>query len=126
MLPEVDREGRVTGRLSFIYAAALLPITAALSASGITGGAFLLSSQVVGVAFVSLGWMFLRARSRQAARRLFLASILYLPVVLGLMVVDMDDRDMAYTAHRGAESAKEQPAPVSTAGLTRLSSDRGH
>ena len=38
MLPSVDTEGRVTGRLAFLYAAALLPITAALSAVGVTGG----------------------------------------------------------------------------------------
>lgn len=92
MLPAVDREGRLTGRLAFLYAVALLPITAALSAFGVTGGAYLVTSQVVGLVFVGLGWVFLRARSQQAARRLFLASILYLPVLLGLMIVDVDDR----------------------------------
>jgi protoheme IX farnesyltransferase len=100
MLPAIDREGRLTGRLAFLYAASLLPITAALSAFGVTGGAFLFSSQAVGLAFVGLGWLFLRARTQHAARRLFLASILYLPVLLGLMVVDMDDR-----AVRGGEVA---------------------
>ena len=50
------------------------------------------------VAFVGLGWAFLRARNQPAARRLFLASIIYLPVLLGLMVIDMDDR-----AVRGGE-----------------------
>ena len=98
MLPAVDREGRLTGRLAFLYAAALLPISAALSAFGVTGGAYLVTSQVVGLLFVGLGWVFLRARNQQSARRLFLASILYLPVLLGLMVVDVDDR-----AVRGGE-----------------------
>jgi len=98
MLPAVDQEGRLTGRLAFLYAAALLPITAALSAFGVTGGAFLITSQTVGLAFVCLGWVFLRARNQPTARRLFLASILYLPVLMGLMVVDMDDR-----AVRGGE-----------------------
>lgn len=92
MLPAVDAEGRMTGRLAVLYAAALLPITAALSAAGVAGGAFLVASQVFGLAFVALGWVFLRDRSQQSARRLFLASILYLPVVLGLGVVDMDHR----------------------------------
>lgn len=90
MLPAVDLEGRITGRLAFVYAAALLPITAALSVWGVTGGAFLFLSQAVGIGFVWLGWSFLRIRNQQTARRLFLASILYLPAVLGLMVVDMD------------------------------------
>ena len=92
MLPAVDPEGRLTGRLAFVYAAALLPVTAALSVVGVTGATFLFASQVAGIAFVVLGWTFFRARSEAAARRLFLASILYLPVVMGLMVVDMDNR----------------------------------
>ncbi len=125
MLPAVDDEGRVTSRLAFVYAAALLPITAALSASGVTGGTFLVASQVVGLAFVWWGWIFLRARSRQAARRLFLASILYLPVVLGLMVVDMDDHDAARQAHRGTDFAMDQPAPDSVPDMARLISDQG-
>ncbi|MDH3814801.1 MAG: heme o synthase [Acidobacteriota bacterium] len=99
MLPAVDQEGRLTARLAFLYAAALLPITAALSTFGVTGIAFLVTSQAVGLAFVGLGWVFLRARNQPAARRLFLASIIYLPVLLGLMVVDMDDR-----AARGGEN----------------------
>jgi len=125
MLPAVDSEGRVTGRLAFVYAAALLPITAALSAAGITGGAFLVASQVVGVAFLALGWVFLCARSRQAARRLFLASIIYLPVVLGLMVVDMDDRDVTRKAHAEAEYTVDQPTGSVITELARLSSHQG-
>lgn len=89
MLPSIDLEGRLTGRVAFVWAAALLPVTAALSVAGVTGGVFLAASQVVGVAFLALGWVFLRERSQQSARRLFLASILYLPVVLGLGVADM-------------------------------------
>jgi protoheme IX farnesyltransferase len=100
MLPAVDGEGRLTGQLAFLYAAALLPITASLSAFGVTGWAFLFTSQVVGLAFVALGWIFLRSRNQLTARRLFLASILYLPVLLGLMVIDVDDR-----AVRGGEVA---------------------
>jgi protoheme IX farnesyltransferase len=110
MLPAVDLEGRATARLAFLYAAALLPITAALSVFGVTGAAFLVTSQAVGLAFVGLGWVFLRARNQAAARQLFLASIIYLPVLLGLMVVDMDDR-----AVRGGEisaASSRTAAPV--------------
>ncbi len=89
MLPAVDDGGRMTGGFAVLYAAALLPVTASLSVAGITGGIFLVASQVVGLAFLALGWVFLRDRTQQTARRLFLASILYLPIVLGLMVADM-------------------------------------
>jgi len=120
MLPAVDLEGRLTGRLAFLYAAALLPITAALSAFGVTGGAFLVTSQAVGLAFVGLGWVFLRARNQPAARRLFLASIIYLPVLLGLMVIDMDDR-----AVRGGEVAVESSESVTSNIDVVANPDRG-
>jgi protoheme IX farnesyltransferase len=117
MLPTVDREGRLTSRLAFVYAAALLPITAALSAAGVTGATFLVASQVVGLAFLALGWVFLRDRSEQSARRLFLASILYLPVVLGLGVADMDSRGTGNTPQSGPAIASLVPsaAPLTQA-----------
>lgn len=108
MLPSVDSEGRLTGRLAFVYAAALLPITAALSAAGVTGGTFLVASQVLGIGFLALGWVFLRDRSQQSARRLFLASILYLPVLLGISVADMNH-------HRDAAASTPGPTVASAA-----------
>ncbi len=92
MLPAVDLDGAVTGRMAFLWAAALLPVAAALTGVGVTGSVFLVASQLLGLGFTVLGWRFLRERSRRAARRLFLASVLYLPALLGLMVVDMDER----------------------------------
>jgi protoheme IX farnesyltransferase len=92
MMPAADPDGSMTGRAAFVHALALLPITGALAASGVTGMTYLVASQVVGIAFAALGWAFARQRVRLTARRLFLASIIYLPVLLGLMVTDMDDR----------------------------------
>jgi protoheme IX farnesyltransferase len=117
MLPSVDAEGRLTGRLAFVYAAALLPITAALSATGVTGGAFLAASQAVGLGFVVLGWLFLRDRDHTSARRLFLASILYLPVVLGLGVADMTRLPAPATAETLA-SVSEASAPSHSAEIS--------
>ena len=118
MLPAVDQEGRLTGRLALIYAAALLPITAALSTTGVTGVTFLVASQVVGMGFVALSWVFFRERSRQSARRLFLASILYLPVVLGLGVIDMDHRRDAAAPGTGlAVASLASSAPAAATGF---------
>jgi len=113
MLPAVDAEGRVTGRLAFVYAAALLPVTAALSAVGVTGGAYLAASQIVGVVFLALGWVFLRDRSQASARRLFLASVLYLPIVLGLGVADIDHRHDVATTLSGSPIAARAATPDS-------------
>jgi len=92
MLPAVDRPGALTARLAFIYTLALLPITASLALSGVSGTFFLVASQVLGFGFAVLGWQFLRLRGDRAAKRLFLASIMYLPLLLAVMVADMDDR----------------------------------
>jgi len=123
MLPVVDPEGRLTGRLAFVYAAALLPVTAALSVVGVTGGTYLFASQIAAIAYVVLGWTFFRARSEAAARRLFLASILYLPVVMGLMVVDMDNRLMGEESpgRHSVAAATSAPSSVSSAAGTLTS-----
>ena len=92
MLPAVDQPGTLTARLAFIYTLSLLPVTASLAFTGVSGSAFLVASQVLGLAFVTLGWRFLRFRGETAARRLFFASIIYLPLLMILMVADMDDR----------------------------------
>jgi protoheme IX farnesyltransferase len=92
MMPASDPDGSVTGRAAFIYALALLPVTGALALAGVTGVTYLVLSQMAGIGFAFLGWTFARRRVRLTARRLFLASIIYLPVLLGLMVTDMGDR----------------------------------
>ena len=92
MMPAADPDGSATGRAALIHAIALLPITGALAAAGVTGMTYLVGSQIVGLGFVALGWSFARRRVGLNARKLFLASIIYLPILLGLMVTDMDDR----------------------------------
>jgi protoheme IX farnesyltransferase len=101
MMPAADPDGSMTGRAAFIHALALLPVTGALAASGASGVTYLVASQVVGLAFAGLGWAFARQRGLLTARRLFLASIVYLPVLLGLMVTDMDDRIARIAGFRG-------------------------
>lgn len=92
MMPAADPDGSATGRAAFVHALALLPLTGALAAAGVTGTTYLVGSQIVGLGFAALGLTFARRRVRLTARRLFLASIIYLPILLGLMVSDMDDR----------------------------------
>jgi protoheme IX farnesyltransferase len=87
MLPALDRQGTIVGRVVTINALALLPVCAAASAAGLAGVAFLLGSLALTVAFAVVAWTLSCHRTVQAARRLFLASLLYLPLVLGLMVV---------------------------------------
>jgi len=102
MVPSVDPSGSVTGRLALLYAAGLLPVSALVTWLGVSGRSFLVASQLLGGLVVVLAVRFLVRRSRPAARNLFLASILYLPLLLGVMVADMDDRIVSTTRAAGA------------------------
>lgn len=81
-----DADGHVTGRQSVVYALALVAASLAPTVLGLAGaiygiGALLLGGMLVGLS----GAMTLRPTPQQA-RRLFLASVLYLPVLLLLLV----------------------------------------
>ncbi len=92
MLPSVDATGAISARITIIYTLVLLPLSSLVTLYGVSGLSFLIGSLLLGLAFLALAINFLRDRSRLAARRLFFASIMYLPLLLGLMVADVDDR----------------------------------
>lgn len=86
MLAVTDRDGASTGRQAVLYATALLPVTLAAGLLVSAGQSYLWGALVLGVAFLGCAAVFAWKRSMGSARRLFLASVLYLPVLLGLMV----------------------------------------
>ena len=88
LLPVVEPDGRSTGRQAVIYAAALLPVSLAPGAIGLAGPAYLFAAAALGVGLLVLSARFARERSTTAARRLFLASIVYLPVLWTMLVAD--------------------------------------
>jgi protoheme IX farnesyltransferase len=98
MLTAEDATGRRTGAHIVAHALFLLPASLAPAFVGLTGTMYLAGSLVLGAAFVagSLAF-FLRAGdsspdalsgTNAAARKLFFASLLYLPLLMFLMVVD--------------------------------------
>jgi protoheme IX farnesyltransferase len=87
MLPVVDPEGGSTARQVVLQTLALVLISLAPVAMGWAGGAYLAGAGALGAAFLAFGLAFARERSRERARRLFLASLAYLPGLLGLMAL---------------------------------------
>jgi protoheme IX farnesyltransferase len=86
MLSVGDPDGRVTFHQAVLYAAALIPISLVPAVVGMAGALYF-----VGAAALSgwFAWATARAgreRSPATARRLFLASLVYLPGILVLMV----------------------------------------
>src|SRR5687767_5812341 len=88
LLPVLEPTGRRTGRQALIYAAALWPVSLLPAVIGLAGPAYLASATILGVLFIWLAARFARARSMSSARALFASSIVYLPLLLGALVVD--------------------------------------
>jgi protoheme IX farnesyltransferase len=88
MLPVIEPDGRSTGRQSVVYAAALIPLSLAPTLMHMTGDAYFAGALVLGVLFLWLSVRFARTRADADARRVFFGSILYLPLLWILMIVD--------------------------------------
>ncbi len=88
MLPLADRDGSRTGRSAVSHTLGLLPVSLSPFALQISGAVYLFSALVLGLVFLWCAMQFARQMDRLSARRLFFASILYLPLLLGLMVFD--------------------------------------
>ncbi len=88
MLPVVDPGGERTGRYALAHTMGLLPVSLVPVALKMAGVVYFVGAIVCGVLFIHAAWSFSRELSTERARRLFFASLLYLPAVLGLMVLD--------------------------------------
>lgn len=88
MLPCVDQDLRLTGRMILLYAAALLPASLLPAVLGMCGAAYFTAAVLLGLALLSSGVSCAVSGSTSDARQLFHASIVYLPVLLGLMIFD--------------------------------------
>jgi protoheme IX farnesyltransferase len=88
MLPVVEPEGRVTGQQVVSYSLMLLPVSLLPSAAGLAGQVYFVGALVLGVGFIYFSARAARAKSKWQARRLLLASVLYLPALFALMVLN--------------------------------------
>ena len=88
MLPVLDPDGARTARQMILYAAALVPVSLLPSVLGLTGAVYFLGALALGLAFLGFAFAFDRARSGRAARHLLLVSVVYLPAILAVMLLD--------------------------------------
>jgi protoheme IX farnesyltransferase len=88
LLPVVDRDGRSTERQIFANCLALLVVGLLPTLLGMTGGLYFISSLVLGAGFLVCGALTVTDRSLAASRRVLLASLVYLPLLLGIMAAD--------------------------------------
>ncbi|MBA3804497.1 MAG: protoheme IX farnesyltransferase [Acidobacteria bacterium] len=88
MLPVVEPEGRITGQQIVIYTLLLLPVSLLPTALGLSGAIYFYGAIVLGVCFLYSSICAAISKSRQQARRLLLASVIYLPLLFALMVLN--------------------------------------
>ncbi|MGH7521524.1 MAG: heme o synthase [Gemmatimonadales bacterium] len=88
MLSVDDEAGTDTGRMALLYAVALLPISLVPTLLGVTGAWYFYGALALGLLYVAAGTALLVGATPARAWRLFFVSILYLPALLTLMVLD--------------------------------------
>jgi protoheme IX farnesyltransferase len=88
LMAVTDQGGRRNARQALIFTVALLPMSLAPSLVGLTGRLYAGAAFGLGSAFLILAWRFAEHPSTLRARSLFIGSLVYLPLLWGLLVID--------------------------------------
>ena len=86
MLTGSDAAGAITSRQAVLYSLCLLLITLLPAVIGYNSPIYFFGALALGLAYSGFAMNFMLLRSRSAARSLFFSSIVYLPLLLGLLV----------------------------------------
>jgi protoheme IX farnesyltransferase len=87
MISSDDSSGERSASQSVFFCILLLVIAGLPAFLGITNFVYLAVELLLGGMFISVAMRFLRMRTPSAARSLFIASIVYLPLLLGALVL---------------------------------------
>ena len=88
MLPVVDRSGSMTARQMLCYSLALLPVSLTPVLWNQAGVFFAAGAVILGLAFALSAFGFMRQASNATARRVLHVSLLYLPMLLALLLLE--------------------------------------
>jgi heme o synthase len=88
MLPLVDPDGHRTARQALSHTLGLLPVSLCPFLFKVTGPIYLVGALVLGLTFCWFAFQFARHLTIPRAKQLFYVSILYLPALLAVMVLD--------------------------------------
>ena len=88
LLPVIDAQGGSTERQILGGCLALLAVSLLPTLIGLAGGVYFVGALLLGAGFAALGVQQALAPSLPHARRVLLASLLYLPVLLALLAFD--------------------------------------
>jgi len=117
MLPVRDHGGEITAQAVILTTLPLIPLGLSATLLGLAGVWSALVSLILALWFLWLAFGFYRARDHASARKLFLGSITYLPLVLAVMTLDRGSIGAeAFLRGRGERTLVKQstPAPAPT------------
>jgi protoheme IX farnesyltransferase len=95
MLPVVEADGKSTGRQILLYSLALIPVSLTPTVLGMTGRVYFGGALAMGVALLYFGYRLASftaplssGQSKRRARQLLQATVFYLPLLFGLMMLN--------------------------------------
>jgi protoheme IX farnesyltransferase len=88
MLPVVQPSGEGTARQIVLYSLALIPVSLAPSLLGMSGRFYLFGALALGLWYLYSGVRVAFDRTILRARSVLLVSVIYLPLIYGLMLLD--------------------------------------
>ncbi len=88
MLPVVEPSGRITVRQIVIFTIMMVAISFAPFFLGFAGYVYLIGAAALGIWALFESIQMARLRSVSMARRLLMVSVIYLPLIFGLLVLD--------------------------------------
>ncbi len=88
MVPVVDPDGRRTGFQMIAYCLLLLPVSLMPLGLNVAHSFYLVGALLLGFAFLRSAWVFSRLRSVAAARSVLRLSLVYLPGLLVVLMLD--------------------------------------
>ena len=92
MLPVVDPEGHATFTQILVCAAALIPVSMLASVTGLAGVPYFFGALVLGMLLVEMCLWAAARKTNVRAKWLMHATVLHLPLLLGLMIFDKFSR----------------------------------
>ncbi len=88
MLPVVEPDGRSTSRQIVVYGMALIPASLVPAIMGMSGVFYSIGALLLGIWFLHSGVRVAFDRTAARAHKVLISSVLYLPMIYGLMLLD--------------------------------------
>jgi len=111
MLPVGDPDGRRTAGRMIGYALALVVVSLWPVLIGRAGAVYAAGALAAGLVFVASAWSFSQDATRLRARRVMTASLVYLPVVYGLLLIGSRTAPAQVASASGPTISQEENRP---------------